>query len=145
MGRHTATSEPRSKCPLANVLDLVGDRWTLLVLRDLLFFGKKRFAELQQSPECIPTNLLADRLRRLEEAGLVTKTPYQNAPVRFEYQPTPAGIDFLPILRELAIWANHHLPDTGRAPEGFFDQLSARWRASVEPTANLQEDAAGSR
>jgi DNA-binding HxlR family transcriptional regulator len=121
----------RSNCPLASALDLLGDRWTLLVLRDLTMGRKKRFAELQQTPEGIPTNLLADRLRKLEAAGLVSKTPYQHAPVRYEYQPTLRAIDLLPAIRELVAWANRHLPDTGCAPPGFFDQLAESWRAEL--------------
>jgi DNA-binding HxlR family transcriptional regulator len=139
MPRSAAHPEPRSRCPLANVLDVVGDRWTLLVLRDLLFAGKARFAQLQHSPEAIPTNLLADRLRRLEEAGLITKSPYQQAPIRYEYKPTARGADFLPALRELAGWAARHLPGVGKPPPGFFDGLLARWQAELGPADGAAE------
>jgi len=61
----------RSVCPIATTLDLLGDKWTLLVVRDLLFVGKRRFGEFLESPEGIPTNILTDRLRRLEEHGVV--------------------------------------------------------------------------
>ena len=67
--------EQRSACPIANALDLLGDRWTLLVIRDLMFLGNRRFGEMLASPEGIPTNILTDRLRRLEERGLVEKVP----------------------------------------------------------------------
>jgi DNA-binding HxlR family transcriptional regulator len=72
-----AKTPTRSRCPIANALDLLGDRWTLLVVRDLLFTGRVRFKELLASPENIPTNILADRLRRLEDSGIVDKRVYQ--------------------------------------------------------------------
>ena len=70
----------RSTCPVACALDLAGDKWTLLVVRDLLR-GRKTYGELADSPERIPTNILADRLKRMEEGGLIEATPYQQRPV----------------------------------------------------------------
>src|SRR5262245_38589634 len=116
-----ASSDPssrRSSCPIANALDLLGDRWTLLVIRDLLFVGKRRFSEFLSSPEGIPTNLLSDRLRRLEESGVVTKTPYQLHPARYEYQLTPKGRDLFPVLRALMEWARSHVPGVALPPPG---------------------------
>jgi DNA-binding HxlR family transcriptional regulator len=107
-----ATRSKRSPCPIANALDLIGDKWTLLVVRDLLFFGKSQYGEFARSPEGIPSNILADRLRRLEEAGLVTKTPYQDNPVRHAYRLTPKGSDLTPVLREMIRWGNKHIPGT---------------------------------
>ncbi|PSB57386.1 transcriptional regulator, partial [filamentous cyanobacterium CCP1] len=69
------TQPRRSPCPVSCTLDLIGDRWTLLVIRDMMFFGKQRFEEFLESPEGISTNILANRLKLLEEAGLVTKQP----------------------------------------------------------------------
>jgi len=109
----------RSKCPVANALDLLGDRWTLLVVRDLLFFRKVRYKDFAASAEGIPTNLLADRLRRLEAAGIVEKSAYQQRPVRHEYRLTPRGRDLLPVLRELIAWANLHIAGTARPPARF--------------------------
>lgn len=106
----------RSVCPVANALDVVGDRWTLLVVRDLLLFHKVRFGELAQSLEAIPTNILADRLRRLEDAGIVRRKAYQRHPVRYEYRLTERGADLLPILREMAAWAHRHVRGAGRTP-----------------------------
>src|SRR5688572_29828570 len=77
-------SFPRSVCPIANTLDLVGDKWSLLVVRDLLH-GKRTYGELLDSPEGIPTNMLADRLRRLEDAGLIASSAYQQHPIRYAY------------------------------------------------------------
>lgn len=102
----------RSDCPISSALELIGDKWTLLVVRDLLFLGNRRFGELLSSPEKIPTNILSDRLRRLEEHGLVAKVSYQERPPRYEYQLTAKGADLFPVLRALAQWANRHIPGT---------------------------------
>jgi DNA-binding HxlR family transcriptional regulator len=112
----------RSPCPIANVLDLLGDKWTLLVVRDLLFMAKRRFGDFLSSPEGIPTNILTDRLRRLEEHGIVTKVPYLSRPVRHEYHLTPRGSDLFPLLREMIGWANRHLPGTATPPPGFMEK-----------------------
>lgn len=110
--------EPRSPCPIATTLDIVGDRWTLVVLRDLLM-GKKRYSEFLQSPEGIATNVLGDRLALIEQAGLVTRASYQLRPKRFEYTLTKKGEAFLPVLQEMCRWANRHMPGTWRPPESF--------------------------
>jgi DNA-binding HxlR family transcriptional regulator len=104
----------RSPCPIANTLDLVGDKWTLLVVRDLLFFGKRRYQELAASPEGIPSNILADRLKRLGRAGLIEKAPYQQRPVRYAYALTDRGADLRPALLALIRWGNRHIPGTCR-------------------------------
>jgi DNA-binding HxlR family transcriptional regulator len=108
----------RSPCPIANTLDLLGDKWTLLVVRDLLLFEKHRFAELAGSYEGIPTNILADRLRRLESCGIVTKVPYQEHPVRHEYILTQKGRELFPVLKEMILWAQRNIPGVGRKPPG---------------------------
>ncbi len=106
----------RSPCPIANTLDLVGDKWTLLIVRDLLFFGKRQYREFSASPEGIPSNILADRLKRLERAGLVAKTPYQQRPVRYAYALTTVGADLKPVLLALIEWGNRHIAGTFRPP-----------------------------
>ena len=80
----------RSPCPIASALDVVGDKWTLLVVRDMLR-GKQTYNDLLASPERIPTNLLAERLARLERAGLVSRSAYQERPVRYAYVLTDKG------------------------------------------------------
>jgi DNA-binding HxlR family transcriptional regulator len=119
---------PRSACPIANLLDLLGDRWTLLVVRDLLFLGNRRFGQLLSSPEGIPTNILTDRLRRLEERGLVEKVPYQERPPRYEYQLTPKGLDLLPVLKAMAEWSLRHLPGTEAPPTEVVEKYKERFR-----------------
>jgi DNA-binding HxlR family transcriptional regulator len=101
----------RSLCPVANALDLIGDRWTLLVIRDL-FAGKHRFGDFAASPEHIPTNILAERLKRLEASGLVCAEPYQQRPTRFEYHLTERGQRLAPVLDALAKWGLDQFPGT---------------------------------
>lgn len=116
----------RSRCPLANLLDLFGDRWTLLLVRDLLLFEKHRFSELEASGEAIPTNVLADRLERLRAAHVVSRRRYQRHPPRYEYHLTQRGRELGPVLREMAVWANRHLPGTHRIPDGMAAKLGER-------------------
>jgi DNA-binding HxlR family transcriptional regulator len=101
----------RSDCAVANTLDVIGDKWTLLVVRDLLH-GSRTFGELLESPERIPTNLLADRLRRLEEAGIVERSAYQERPVRHAYGLTPKGEELGEVLLALVKWGRRHIPGT---------------------------------
>ncbi len=99
----------RSECIISCVLDLLGDKWSLLVIRDMLYAEKKRYGEFQDSPEGIPSNILADRLKRLEAANLITKQPYQKNPVRNEYIITDAGLELKVILDNMASWGERHL------------------------------------
>jgi DNA-binding HxlR family transcriptional regulator len=116
-GTHTrAGAALRSPCPIAGALDLVGDRWTLLVVRDLLLYGKRRFGEFLASPERIASNTLADRLDRLERCGLVVRRRYAEHPPREEYHPTARGRDLAPVLRELIRWGQRHVPGTAKQP-----------------------------
>ena len=98
----------RSDCAVACTLDLIGDKWTLLIIRDL-FFGKTRYKEFQDSAEKIPTNILACRLNKLGKAGLITRTPYQKNPVRYEYQLTKTGRSLAPVLRAFAQWGSGYI------------------------------------
>src|SRR3954471_20750596 len=90
----------RSRCPVACTLDELGDRWSLLVVRDLMR-GKTRWAEFVQSPEGIPTNILADRLRQLVTSGIVKARRYSEHPPRFEYSLTAKGDDLRPVMRAM--------------------------------------------
>ncbi|MFL6232170.1 MAG: winged helix-turn-helix transcriptional regulator [Thermoanaerobaculia bacterium] len=107
----------RSGCPISSTLDLLGDKWTLLVVRDLLFLRKRRFGEFLESPEGIPTNILTDRLRRLEEHGVVEKSLYSSRPQRYEYRLTAQGAELFHVLRAMAEWGLRHLPGTTAPPE----------------------------
>jgi DNA-binding HxlR family transcriptional regulator len=108
----------RSGCPIATTLDIVGDRWTLVVLRDMLC-GKSRFSEFLASPERITTNVLADRLVKMEAQGLVEKTLYNARPKRYAYALTGKGRALHPVLQAMCRWANLHIPGTWTPPENF--------------------------
>ncbi|MBD2257063.1 helix-turn-helix domain-containing protein [Pseudanabaena sp. FACHB-2040] len=110
------TQPKRSPCPIANTLDLVGDRWTLLVIRDMMFFGKQRFEEFLESPEGISTNILSSRLKLLEELGFVEKQPYSNHSRRMNYQLTEKGQSLRPVLKVITAWGLKHVSGT-QVPE----------------------------
>lgn len=120
----------RSACPIANTLELIGDKWTLLVVRDVLFLGKRLYGELMQAPEGFPSNILADRLKRLEDAGVLEKHPYQQNPLRYEYRLTSKGSDLFPLLKEMINWGNKYIQGTTVPPPGFLqhfeEQTSSR-------------------
>lgn len=106
----------RSTCPAACALDLTGDKWTLLVVRDLLR-GRHTYGELAAGDEGIPTNILAERLRRMEQAGLITSKPYQDKPVRWRYELTEKGRDLGAVLAAMARWGKKHVRGTRIPPE----------------------------
>src|SRR3954454_20030315 len=114
------TDTRRSPCPVACALDVVGDRWTLLLIRDLLG-GKKRYGDLLAASEKIPTNILADRLRRLEREGLIHRVPYSVHPPRDEYELTEQGRELGGVLEALVIWGTKHFPGTRRRPRASAD------------------------
>ena len=106
----------RSCCPITNGLDIFGDKWSLLIVRDLML-GKRRYQDLISSPESIASNILADRLKRLESAGLVHRRAYQQSPPRYEYILTEKGTDLKPVLEAIAAWGERYYPETmGSAP-----------------------------
>lgn len=101
----------RSPCPVACTLDLIGDRWTLLIIRDLAC-GRATFKEFLRSPEKIATNVLTDRLFRLVSAKIVEKYPNPDSPGRDAYRLTERGRALVPVLSALAEWGLRHIPHT---------------------------------
>jgi DNA-binding HxlR family transcriptional regulator len=101
----------RSRCPVASTLDVLGDRWSLLVVRDLIS-GKHRYADILASSERVPTNILADRLKRLTRDGIVTSRQYSDKPPRVEYHLTQKGDDLRPVLRAMLEWGLRHVRGT---------------------------------
>ena len=101
----------RSKCPIANTLDIVGDKWTLLIIRDVVS-GKHRYGEFQTSPEGIPTNILSNRLKVLVESGVLNKVAYQSRPTRYEYILTQQGRQFVPLILFLKNWGLENIKST---------------------------------
>lgn len=108
----------RSGCPIASTLDLAGDRWTLVILRDLAN-GKARFQEFLDSPERIASNILAARLRDMEANGLVVGERYQEKPPRYAYRLTPRGAGLMPVLQAICRWAGDFLPERWTPPARF--------------------------
>ena len=103
------TIEFRSECAIARTLDVVGDKWSLLIIRDILMRDKRTYSELATSPETIPTNILAQRLKWLVEHGLLQKEMYQKRPPRYEYTPTPKCKRLLPILDAMISFGRREL------------------------------------
>ena len=103
----------RSTCAVASTLDIVGDRWTLLIIRDLLG-GKSRYSEFLASAEKIPSNILADRLRRLEREGLIERSLYSEHPPRSAYHLTAEGQELGWAVDALATWGLRHFPGSVR-------------------------------
>ena len=124
--RTAASARRRSACAIACTLDLVGDKWSLLVIRDLLH-GKRTFKELADSPERIPTNILADRLKRLEEAGVIVRAPYQERPVRHAYSLSEKGTAFRDVLGAFIRWGKAHVTGTVTLNDPAPDMTPAAW------------------
>jgi len=101
----------RSPCAVANTLDRIGDKWSLLLVRDMLA-GKTTYGQFLESPEGIPTNILADRLKRLEQFGILARSAYQERPVRYAYALTESGRQLGRVLRALADWGLENIAGT---------------------------------
>lgn len=117
----------RSCCPLTNALDIIGDKWTLLIVRDMIFIGKSQFGDFLESPEGISTNILTDRLKKLEEYGLVSKTPYQKKPMRYAYTLTRRGLDLKPVMMEILNWGANNIDGTQGPTEGEIVELRKKY------------------
>jgi DNA-binding HxlR family transcriptional regulator len=115
-------SKPRSGCPVSISLERFGDRWSLLIIRDLMVRGFRTFKQFQQSGERIATNILAERLHRLEAAGIIAAEAEERDRRRVNYRLTGKGIDLAPVLLELLIWGARH-EETG-APCAFIAKMA---------------------
>ena len=112
----------RSHCPINFAQETFGDRWSLLIIRDLMFKGKKYYGEFLNSDEKISTNILADRLEKLEAEGLITKAIDNENNSKKIYALTQKGIDLLPMLLEMIAWSAKHDDET-EAPAEFIRKL----------------------
>ena len=123
----------RSGCPVSLGLDIFGDRWTLLIVRDLMFGGKRHFREMLGSEEGISSNILADRLQTLLAEGIVTKTEDPTHRQKVVYRLTEKGIDLLPVLMQISRWSHKYRPvDEAYRAEVLPDGPDAPVRVSVE-------------
>ena len=123
----------RSACPLTNTLDLIGDKWTLIILRDMLFIGKKQFGDFLESPEGISTNILTSRLKKLEECKLISKSPYQDNPLRYEYSMTESGSALKPVIMEIAGWGLKHIEGTRGPSDGELKKMQKQFNRLKTP------------
>lgn len=120
-------TDRRSDCPINFGLQLFGDSWSLLVLRDLMFKGKRTFAEFAASEEKIASNVLASRLRALRDAGLIRR---EGAGRAVRYSLTRAGIDLLPLMIEMILWSARY--DAATAAPAAFVRRARRSRTALE-------------
>jgi DNA-binding HxlR family transcriptional regulator len=105
------TINRRSECPITYTLDIFGDKWTMLIIRDLLLYGKDSFSEFLCSDEKIATNILTDRLNVLLQEGFITKHTAPTNKSKFLYRPTEKAIEMIPVLMEITLWAEKYNPD----------------------------------
>lgn len=103
-------NENRSQCPINLTLEILGDRWSLLILRDMIFSGKRHFRDLLRSQEGIASNILADRLKRLVARGLLTKADDPTHKQKAIYSLTPMAIELVPVFAQIGAWGRKHLP-----------------------------------
>jgi DNA-binding HxlR family transcriptional regulator len=107
----------RSDCPISSILDIVGDKWSLLIIRDIMMSGKNTYNEFLKSEEKMATNILADRLVMLEWAEILTKEEHPDSKAKIFYRLTNKGIDLLPILVEMILWSDKYLAIAPQAKE----------------------------
>lgn len=128
----------RSGCPVNISLEVFGDRWSLLIVRDLMVRGFRRFGDFEQSGEGIATNILANRLRRLQCSGIVEAEPDPEDRRRMNYRLTEKGIDLAPMMLDLLIWGARH-EETGVPPE-LVEQMAANRDAVLAETRRRWKD-----
>jgi DNA-binding HxlR family transcriptional regulator len=120
--RAKAPSTPRSNCAIGQGLDLLGDRWSLLIIRDLMFTGRNEYGQMLASGEGIATNVLSDRLVRLQASGIVNKTPHPDHGKKFVYTLTERGKALAPVLIEFALWSRETIA-TAVLPDKLYDLM----------------------
>jgi len=130
----------RSTCPVSTSLDLLGDKWTLLILRDMVFTDKSTYGQFLQSAEKIATNVLADRLAVMESQGILTKAVDTGKKSKFTYRLTQKGIDTIPIIVELLLWGTKHCPTV--IDPGLLDELQTGKNAALEKYQQLAREKA---
>ncbi len=112
MLRNKTSARRRSGCPLNASVEMLGDRWSLLIVRDMMLRGFRSYKEFLECYEGIATNILADRLRKLQAYGIITAAPDPSDARKVMYSLTAKGIDLAPVLTEMVLWAAAH-EDTG--------------------------------
>lgn len=136
-----ANQKRKSDCPVNFALELFGDRWTFLIVRDMMFKGKHYYGEFLQSEEKIATNILADRLSLLEQAGIIIKKGDPEHKSKFIYKLSQQGIDLLPVLIEVIMWSAKYdkksavdvrfVKSVRRDREGLLNEISGRLKMEL--------------
>jgi DNA-binding HxlR family transcriptional regulator len=150
-----ARAHLRSRCPVNCALEIFGDPWTLLIVRDVLYVGKRRFGELLESEERIATNILADRLERLVRHGILRRVPPDEGRGGPAYEPTRKAVALVPVLLELALWSSRHDPRSAAPPaimrrarsdrEAFATMIGERVRTGLPGLPSRSRPTAGIR
>lgn len=109
----------QSGCPIAFTLDVVGDKWSLLIIRDMIFKGRRHFGEFLEANEKIATNILTDRLKKLEDGRIITKTRDPGHQKKYIYELTRRGIGLIPVILEVILWGAKNDPNTTTPKELF--------------------------
>ncbi len=130
----------RSNCPINFVLETFGDKWTLLIVRDLMFKGKQSYGEFLASDEKISTNILAERLKRLEDHEIIEKRTAPDNRSKFLYSFTSKGKDLLPIMLEITAWSAKHDATTNTPPEFLSMFENAREQLMKDILHQLDQD-----
>lgn len=125
----------RSDCPINFAIEIFGDKWSLLIIRDLMFKNRKTYSEFLNSEEKIATNILADRLTMLEIAGLIRSHKNGAKKLGYKYQLTPKGVDLVPVMLEIVRWSAMHDKDTG-TPAAFIDRVINDREGFIEELKN---------
>ena len=134
------THRRRSKCPISFGLDIFGDKWTLLVLRDLIMWKKTTFQELKNSAEGIATNILSDRLRKLESYGIIQREIDPDDGRRVIYRVTEKGVDLVPALLEIGAWGARHDKDTGMSRKNLHTFANDRDGVIARVKGNIRKE-----
>lgn len=117
--------DKRSNCPISFGLEIFGDKWSLLILRDIFFKGAKHYREFLAAEEGIATNILASRLKLLVDQGLIAKKRDESNRRQYIYVPTKKGLELIPTLLEIVLWSANNDPETD-APESYVKRLRNR-------------------
>lgn len=134
-------TEKRSECPISSSLDIFGDKWSLLIMRDMIFYNKSTFGDFLKSEEKIATNILAARLLNLEEHKIIEKLEHPDSKAKVLYKLTEKGIDLLPVIVEIQLWAEKYftMPDSIKAiieegkkdKKGFIEALTNQLKQNI--------------
>ncbi|MCM0667654.1 winged helix-turn-helix transcriptional regulator [Flavobacterium tyrosinilyticum] len=136
-----AENKKRSDCPVSQSLDIWGDKWSLLIVRDLMFAGQCTYGDFQKSDEKIASNILASRLQMLEESGIIKKEPHPESKSKVLYKLTAKGIDLLPLMIEINLWADKYcsitserkalIQEVKKDKEGYIKMFSKKLKSLV--------------